>query len=216
MAVPNPAVGQLVKFTQSFYARNQLFQNSFAYRVSNVVGGGISVAQMAQGWQTSIEANIPFFLSNEVLLAGTRCEVFALTSKRVVQSSFYRGVGAAGAALPTIVASQAALVVGKATGFAGAGARGRIFWGPLNKGDLIADGEIDPAFEAALVAELNLHYLSFTFTYGITSAAFIAVLLKKGALALPWIATDLTEYIQTGRIGTIKKRGDYGRTNPRP
>jgi hypothetical protein len=212
MPPPTPAVGQVMLFSveSSHSPSSQIGLNGCHFRVSAVTGGGLDVQQLAVQFLANIQADWPAVNDSTVTLDCVKSFLLDSTTGKVLQSGIALDNATVGTHVAGIAPSQVAPVVNKGTGLAGRKYRGRCYFPFMTVAYLTSTGELTAAGQVALQA----YYAGFISTQvlaaGGSSTTLVPVL--KGA-ALPLAPTDIVSRLVTGKLGTQRRRGDYGRVN---
>jgi hypothetical protein len=107
---------------------------------------------------------------------------------------------------------QAAPVITKTSSRAGRSGRGRCYHPFPNVDQLTFLAEMKSTYVTALNTAYNNFVTATTAGTPPNTATFVPVLLHRNPL--PLTSTPITLLVASGMLGTQKRRGDYGRTNP--
>lgn len=214
-APPNPTTGDLLKFRATAFTGQQRGECGCWFRVETVSGGGIGIVDLANLWQAVCDAQWPTILCPAAQGDTSIVELFNAATGRVTQSaegSSTRPFGTVGTAQ---CPSQVAAVVKKVTGFAGRAFRGRVFF-PFVPDDFIDfHGELEAAAALTYGVAYQAMFGPQAFTVGPATCLLTPVIVHTVTLTnpLPLNAVDIIAGQVTGKLGTQRKRGDYGIPN---
>lgn len=212
MSIPNPAVNDVLKMTVvSFHTpSSQQGQNTCYYQVTAVLGGGLTVQQIASTFLTSLTGAWRTPNASNVLLGGVIADYMVTATGKVQQSAIARDGATVGLNGATIAPSQSAPVVKKLTGLAGRSKRGRCYFPFLPLAYIDANGELTNAGVTALQSWYSSWIDTQVLAVGAVQTTMVPVLTHKSA---PLVPIPITATQVTGKVGTQKRRGDYGRAN---
>jgi hypothetical protein len=180
------------------------------FKVTLIVGVGLSLQEIADSFLTIFQASWTGLIDATSFISGVQAELLVAATGKVIQSAqavdnVTGGTGGGGA-----VPSQVAAVVRKITGFAGRKHRGRIFAPFLAFSFLQANGELTAGSVASFTAATQNVFGNQNMLMGLRETDLQATLQHKGA---PITTDDVVDFQCTGKLGTQRRRGDYGRTN---
>jgi hypothetical protein len=213
MAIPSPAVGQYVRcIVESFHSpSSQIGMNRVDFVVESVVGGGLTIGQIASQMLAVVQGVFPAANATTVFLSGVVSELLTTATGKVAQTGQAIDNITVGSAGVGVAPSQVAPVLKKFTGLAGRKNRGRSYFPFLFTGFLQANGELTGAGLTALTTYYSAIFQAQTLVVGGATTVLVPVLLGK---AVPLVGIDLTSIQMSGLLGTQRRRGDYGRQNP--
>lgn len=212
---PNVANGDYLKLTAQAYTLNQIAQVSCHFKVSNAIGLSVSVQDIANAWVLVTDGQWPQILAAAARADDARVELLSPATGKVLQSA----IGISNQAVGTVPGSQSptqvSAVVSKETGFAGQANRGRVYFPFVPQGFLTADGEMTVAAQTLYGITFDTFFPSFVYGVGGNTAQLSPVILHTPGTAhpLPLSSLDILSRSSTGRFGTQKRRGDYGKPN---
>lgn len=214
MAAPNLALGDILRIRATASVNGQTAIWGCDERVSSVVGASVSIQQAADAVAAIFDAEIPATVADPVLVGSPIVELVSPLTGVVLQSALGNTAGPAGSGGANLVPMQAAAIVQKKTGLAGPRMRGRMYWPFLPAGAITSGGRLSAAFQLVLAAAVGNMFAAQTFTVGAASASVAPIVLHRYiAPAIPTYQ-DITSFAFTYKIGTQRRRGDYGKPNP--
>lgn len=213
---PPPVVGDYLKLTARAWTIGQIGQVSCHYKVTAVAGGGVSVQGIADSFAVITDTQWPFILCPEAVSDAPFVELLSLGTGKVQQSAIGVHTPAIGVVGTDQCPTQVAAVVKKVTGFAGQAYRGRLYFPFVPRDHVTADGELSAAGVTAYQGTAVAMFQAFVATQGLSSTSLTPYLLHTPgpAFPLPLVGVEIFNFLVTGRLGTQKRRGDYGRLNP--
>jgi hypothetical protein len=205
----------LLKFTATAIVGKQLGEITCHQRVTAVVAGGISLQQMADLLVVLSDGNWPSKLAPQATAGDVYMELLVRATGKVSQSAVGVSARPFGIGGVSMAPTQAAAVVKKITGLAGRAFRGRVFVPFIPDSFLTTGGELSAGVSAAYATFVALLFGPQTFTVGGSSTTVAPVLVHQPSVAypLPLADQDVTAFVGTGKIGTQRRRGDYGQAN---
>ncbi len=213
MAVPNIVTGDFVRVRATAFLNGQVAVWGCDQRVAGMVAGGVSIVDFANLVVTIFDTQVPPTIANAAIATDAVVELLDGATGRVLQSALGfsgRPVGTGGA---NAMATQVAGVVRKLTGLAGPSKRGRMYWPFLPTAAVDANGEWTAGSQAAIAVATANMFGAQTYTAGASSISTVPCLLKSDPLPHAVTAFDITSFEPSAKLGTQKKRGDYGRAN---
>lgn len=214
MAAPNVATGDLLRVRATAYIGGQTAVWGCDYRVASTAGVGLDLQAVADDWAGDMDVQLLPSLGNDVVVGNPIVELVSPVTGRVLQSTIGVSANPNGTGGADTIPKQAAVVVRKATGLAGPSNRGRMYWPFVPSAYLLSDGTMDPASSAALLAIAATVFGVRTVTVGANSNQMLPILVHR--YTVPSVPTyqDILGFLGATKIGTQKKRGDYGKPNP--
>lgn len=88
-----------------------------------------------------------------------------------------------------------------------------MYWPFLPAAGLTPSGELGATLAADIQLAVDAMFTTQTYTVGASSITTVPVILKSGRLPHAAVITDVNVFFATGKLGTIKARGDYGKPN---
>lgn len=213
MPPPNPTIAKVIKITTVARLNGQSGEMTSAVQVSGIVGSGVSLTTIAGKILTNYQTAFPNMHASQVVLNGVSCELLTSPTGRVAQSVIVTDNVTTGLIVGDTAPSQVAVVVRKVTGFAGRAERGRLFVPFVPDDKLDANGELIPPFGAVLAGLCTIIFGPDNATVGPDTTSWIPVLLHKTPRLTPISFTLLDGFAGTERLGTQRRRGDYGKLN---
>lgn len=214
MAVPLPVVGDIIRVRLTASINGQTAVWGTDQKVSAVAGAGITLPALANKIGTASDTFVPASLANTVLVGSPIVELVDPLTGVVTQSALGTSSHPFGSGGATCAPTQAAAVVQKLTGLAGPSNRGRMFWPFLPTAFISTAGRINSTGRTDVKTAADTMFLTATYTVGADSVTLSPILLHRTALGGPASYEDLTGFFVSTKLGTQKRRGDYGRTNP--
>lgn len=214
MAVPNPAAGQFLKVRATASIGGQTAVWGSDFRISSIGGAGLTLEDMADFVGTIFDGELPPTLANTVAVGRPILELIAPLTGVVLQSflgvsSFPVGTGGA-----TCAPKQVAAIVQKVSGLAGPSNRGRMYWPFLSTTFLNTDGTISGAGRTAITTAAINCFFTLTPTVGADSVNLEPVITTRQPVGVPVEYIEIIGLVTSTKLGTQKKRGDYGKPNP--
>lgn len=214
MAVPNVTLGDLLRIRATAYMNGQTAVWGSDVRVASSVGVGLTLPQFAAALTTIFDAEIPDTIADDATVSDLIVELLVPTTGQVAQSALgisTRPVGTGGA---TAVPTQAAAIVRKITGLAGPSHRGRMYWPFLTSDMMETNGEITAAAKTAITLASISMFGPNTLTSGANSVTLNPILIHRGVGPVVVTYDDIITFLTGPKIGTQRRRGDYGKPNP--
>jgi hypothetical protein len=214
MAIPNVAVGDLLRIRATAVLNGQTAVWGTDMRCSAVGGASLSVPALADQVAVLFDTNIPPTIGNQARVGSPIVELISVLTGRVLQSANGTSLIPHGTGGVTTAPTQAAAIVQKLTGLAGPRNRGRLYWPFLPTAFLQATGQISNGGRIAIIAAAISCWVSQTFSVGGDNVTVDPVLIHR--YVVPAIPTyqPIVTFLMSLKIGTQKKRGDYGQPNP--
>jgi len=213
MPAPNITTGDVLRFRATANLNGQIAVWGCDQRVASVVAGGISVPDLAQLLIAVFDVEVPPTMGATATGGDCIVELLDPATGRVLQSSLGLSADPAGTGGADTVPTQVAAVVAKKTGLAGPGKRGRLFWPFLPASGITPTGELGLALKGDIEAACAAMFSTQTYTVGPSSITTVPVLIKSDPLPHALLLTDISVFEATGKLGTQKRRGDYGKPN---
>jgi len=209
------AVADLVKVTMNVLQKDQVGVMDFAYRVTAVAGTSLTPQALADNRRDMVTGLFGDLFPENCLFNGLAVSVIDPDTGRVLSSvkaldNVTEGTDATGA-----VPANVAGVIRKVTSFPGPANRGRVYWPFLPVGALTDEGEWSLVAMADEVLFLNLAFGGGVIGAGGNTVTLQQVLIHRPPGPLPQVLTitDVDSFQGSGKLGTQKRRGDYGRPN---
>jgi len=190
--------------------------NTYCYRVNAVTGGGVQDQDFCSDFDTLFMS--PFYQALQpptVEYRGTQ----AYLIHRLAGGLPNPVISLAGAHVGTHgtgpMPRNAAVIMKYATALRGPGGRGRLYL-PFVDGDYVADNGRPTAALGVIVNSVCstlLTPITITRTTNTATLSWVLAHRKKGT---PFAANEILTAQLSDRIGTMKKRGDYGKANTSP
>jgi len=209
-----PQVGDIVQVVQVFTTKDQIAENTMHYIVSGVTAGGAPLSQYASDFSAQWAGVAAALLPIQATYYG--CKVRNLVNPATMSARLANPtVGTvAGGMLP----KQVAPVLSFFTSLSGSKNRGRIYLPFAPTTFATADGQLTNA--ARLLYEVRLLSIApLTITVGIgPGTATLSLVIRHGHGPIPnpvppgTVTSVATQVVQL-KLGTQRKRGDYGRIN---
>jgi hypothetical protein len=210
---PNPTIGKVIKVTTVARINGQSGEMTSAVQVSTIVGSGVSLTVIAGKFLANYQTAIANMNATQVVLNGVVCELLNSVTGRVSQSVILTDNVTTGLVAGDTAPTQVAVIVRKVTGFAGRSERGRLFVPFVPDDKLNANGELIPPFGAVCAGLCNIIFGPDSITVGPDTTSWIPVLLHKTPPLTPISFTLIDSFSGTERLGTQRRRGDYGKLN---
>lgn len=216
MAVPNLNVGDTLRLRATAHSNGQTAYWGCGQVVTSITGVGLSVPQLANAIAPIWDPLIAPRLCSLAQVTDPLVELFDPITRKTLQSAYGasgRPMGTAGGlAIPT----QVCAVVTKLTGLSGRKQRGRLYWPFLADQQLTAGGLLLAAEAIQFTSTSGTMFGSQTWAVGVDSVTLSAVLFHIGKVVPipPVTITTLQAFHCSGRLGTQRRRGDYGQPNP--
>jgi hypothetical protein len=183
------------------------------FRVASATEGSVTCLGVANSRLDSLQADWQAANSSEVILAGVKVSRLNKTSGRVDATGIVSPPTPFTGEIPGgIVPSQVAIVIRKMTAVVGRGGRGRVYFPFVSTTLVTTSGELDPEALGNVQAFAQNLIMYTGFTEGGISCTLEPILLHREPLPLTW--TVIEEQSLSSRLGTQRRRGDYGRPNP--
>lgn len=211
MAIPSPAINQLIRASFVSYLDSQIGLMSSAWRIAALGGAGLTLQAMCGNLLTIGTIAWANVQSPVTILSGVLMELIDPVTGVVLQSAKSLDGITAGSVGTDCAPKQAAAIIQKRTGLAGRKNRGRAYFPFIPADFLLANGELTGAARVTYGVSAVILLGDQVLTFGGNSVTMKAALFHKG---VPVTTTDITGYVVGPKIGTQKRRGDYGRTNP--
>lgn len=205
-------VDDLLRLTATALANRQQAQVTCHFRVSSVAGASLTVKEVADAWQAICDSAWPGVLAPTSFGGNCLVERVLVTGGAVAEYAEGVSTFPPGTVGTSHVPTQVAPIIKKFTGVAGPKHRGRVFM-PFMPADFMTDaGELDPVGGTA---------------YGLWHATVFARPMTLGTLPDQVVLTpvlfhrhptastteDIALFTVSPKIGTQKRRGDYGTPN---
>jgi len=211
----NAVLGDLFLLAGRVSLNNQIGEIRCHMVVTGVGGASLSTQDIATGFAQTCDMTLPGQMPTQVTVDEPIAEKISLISGKVVESA--RGLSAfpvglvAGGCVPT----QVAAVVTKRSGVAGRAYRGRLYWPFLPDAFTDAQGELTAIAAANVEAATQALFNPFTITLGPNSVSFIPVIVHAVTddNPLPLTYQPVILFSCSLRLGTQRRRGDYGALN---
>jgi len=213
MPAPNITTGDVLRFRATANLNGQIAVWGCDQRVASVVAGGISVQDLAQLLIAVFDVQVPPTMGATATGGDCIVELLSSTTSRVLQSALGLSADPAGTGGADTVPTQVAAVVAKKTGLAGPSNRGRMYWPFLPASGITPTGELGLALKGDIETACDAMFGTQTFTVGPSSITTVPILLKSLRLPHAPGITDVSVFEATGKLGTQKRRGDYGKPN---
>lgn len=172
--------------------------------------GGLSIIQAATAVQAVADAILPPTIGNDAVVTDVILEKLSSATGVVQLSTVGVGARPVGTGGANSVPDQVAPVVQKFTGLAGPRNRGRVYWPFIPTASLSADGELSGAAAVALTAAAGNLFGGQSFTVGGASITVVPHLFHRTPI---FGTTEILAFFCVGKLGTQKRRGDYGKLN---
>jgi len=207
-----PIVGDFLQIRTTSRAEEQISQNVLHYAVESIVGAGLTLLQIADGFSTSVSALyrawMPIFAAYEGL------SVQNLTPPITDPRESANGAGA-GTGTGSLLPRQASGLVSTSTGFGGRANRGRIYVGFMAEQHLAPEGDLKPA--GITVLQNVADGLGPTKIITLGGSVVTLRLTVRHPNTLPPVVvpqwTPVTAVTAQGRVATQRRRGDFGPAN---
>jgi hypothetical protein len=200
------AVGQHVRVTAETTIGVQTCLMDMFYRVSAIAGTSCTDQQFADYISPILGVPIKNLLPTAANFWGVRVQITAPTLAPGVFSVSGSGAGSYGAG---VVPTQVGAVITKYSALAGRKGRGRIYFGPHATGQLTGTGGIS----AGTLTLLGTLAATFVGTMTPGSGGNTATLFAEIYHRATQTGSDITTFLPSGKFGTQRRRGDYGRPN---
>lgn len=212
-----PQVGDIVELRHVYTCQAQIGENIVHYKVGAITGGGATLIEASSGFGFLLTTTAPPCMPSIAAYYGTSAKnlVDPATS---AQSSVFNTVGTLSA---SVSPKQVAVVLSLTSSLAGPKNRGRNYFPFFSAGLIAANGQLSAAGLALFNTLLSngmplIHVIDDgagnTTTYG-------KVILHPGPLTVPVDparSTLVTFQTTQSKLGTQRRRGDYGRVNVTP
>jgi len=207
-----PIVGDLLQIRVSCRAAEQLSLNVLHYAVEAVVGGGLTLLQLADTFSTSVSGQYRNWMPVSAAYEGVTVQNVTPPITDPRESALGAGAGTSpGKLLPR----QASGLISTLTGFGGRPNRGRVYVGLLVDSLTDANGNLLGAGTAQLQTLADALGPLKVLTVGGTSTSLRLTVRHPNTLP-PVVQpqfTPVTALVAQGKIATQRRRGDYGSPN---
>jgi hypothetical protein len=206
-----PIVNDILQNRVDCRAGNQLSQNVLHYRVIGVVGGGLSLQQMA----TQAVAALGTVYRPWMPILAVFDQVSFQNLMPPATVPFVTGSGLAGTAIGNLVPKQVSGLIHSSTGLAGRSQRGRNYIGFLSDTFTTGAGELSGAGFALLTNIAAAIGPFVTYTLGALSTTLQLIVRHPDLLGPPILpnGTNCISYSAESGLATQRRRGDFGRSN---
>ncbi len=190
--------------------------NTIHYQVTTTVGAGCTQFQMASALDTIAAPLMKLLLSSTVQYRGVTVQkVFPLPRVVAESATGFTGTGSGAA---TQVSPQVAGLISVRTGLAGRQFRGRLYAPFLGTGSIGANGSPTAPYVTALQNFANAMFANFTAGGVGNTATMTPVIYHPRGYGDPPLhkneVTAVTNVTASTLAATIRRRGNFGRSNP--
>jgi hypothetical protein len=209
-----PIVGDVLSVTHVWTCQNQIAENTLHYLVSGITNGGATITETADKFGRAAAV-----VTNDILptIASYHgCMVRNLVTPQTRTAKVPNiALGVVG---PTVVPKQVSAIFSLYTALGGVKNRGRIYIPFLPLSFASSAGALSAAGLAAYILAVgNLCPLGFVVD-GVGGTMTLSLVIRHGhgQIAFPVPAGTVTvvnEVVIQNKLGTQRKRGDYGRIN---
>lgn len=215
MPIPHLAVGDILKLTARAVSNQQTAQIDCHFRVSAIAGLSVSVQDVANEWVTLTDAQWPSVLAPTAFGDRVTVELFNSATGKVLISADGATTIPVGTVGTAQAPTQASAVVTKNTGYAGQAFRGRCYVPFVPMSFLTPAGEFNAAARAAYGPFVTLLFGTQSFGVLPNTASLTPVIVHRPGVKfpLPLQTVDILNFIFTDKVGTQRRRGDYGIPN---
>lgn len=211
MTPPPLALGQRLRITVGFYANGQLGEMTEDYQVTSYTTPP-PIQLVGDDFLTAVQANCPAVMPTAVTISGVIVEAYDSSNVKVSQSFVAPDNVTVGTLATNLLPTQVAAVFTKVTGYAGRSMRGRLYWPFLGASQVTAVGELTGAAATAISTAVNDTFTSPALAGGGNVVSLTSMLFHRKT---PLAMTEINFHNVTGKLGTQRRRGDYGRANNR-
>lgn len=213
MPPPNTAMGDIFVTVHPQHFVDQVGEVTIAWAVTNVTGTGDTyqdvIDTLDNQWKNSGLVNLA---STSVTFRPSRLYVMDPTTGLASQIAVTGNANVNGTDTFGCTPSQAAPVIKKLTAKAGRSGRGRMFHPFVCKDQLSFNGEMTSGYVTLLTAGYQGAFATLNSGTAPNAQTSNPVLLHRAPLPLTY--DTISTLVASGLLGTQKRRGDYGRTNP--
>lgn len=206
MASYKPAVGEVIRCSVYATAANQIGINSIHYRVSSVTTGGATLDAIADDFNTQMKTIWRAIMSSSALYLGVKVATIGVAGPPIPAIWSDEGFGTDGA---TLLPTQSSGILSLYTEVGGPAGRGRLYL-PFPSTAALENDDTPTALYRSNMNDIgDAILLGFTGSGGGGSCVLQPVIYHRATNT----ATLITGYFSNDRFGTMRKRGQYGKTN---
>jgi hypothetical protein len=213
MPPANTAMGDVFLAVYPQHTNNQVGEVTVNWTVASTTGTGATwndvVDLLDNQWKSS---GLRAIASDTVTFRPTRVYVLDPVTGLATIIAVTANGNVLGSSTLGICPTQCSAVVAKRTSVAGRRGRGRLFHPFLLINMMSIDGQLLNSPANAITAAYNTAMIGVGVGGPPNTATVVPVLLHRDPLPLTF--DPITDYLCSPLIGTQKRRGDYGRTNP--
>jgi len=207
-----PAVGDLIQVRLQYRAGSQLAINVLNYRVSVLVGGGMTLQQIADYFDGSLSGPLIAWLPT----VANYESVSVQNMQPPITVPYESGLSAApGSVVGGVTPRQASGLISTKTALGGRSNRGRVYVGFVPKASVDADGELTGGATANLQAIADAIGPTAPASLGAQSTTLILQVRHPNTVGPPPLpsSTEVVSLAASAGIATQRRRGDFGSPN---
>lgn len=209
----NPLPNQYVKLATVAEVNGQAGLMTSWLVIQSVTGVGATTQEFADWCVSQYSIVFPAMHAIQAVLAGAVAELYDPVSNFVLQSATSLNGVVIGANAGGLIPTQVAPLVAKQTGFAGRRFRGRVYVPFVAESQLDSNGELLAGQKAILAGGVNAIFGTQTVVGAGGTSLCSPILVHKAAHLAPLSSVFILAFVATGKLGTQRRRGDYGQKN---
>lgn len=210
----NPQTGDVIQVTYVWTCQNQIAENTVHFSISSATGGGLNISDIAAYFAGLLTVSGPTVLPSIASFYGVK--VRNLSIPQSITEAI--AMAAPGTVSASVLPKQVCGVCSFYSALAGPRNRGRLYlpFLPISFGS--SSGQMSVAGKGAwsLVVADMAPYNAVLAAAGATTTLLLVIRHGRGGIIVPTPAgtfTTVSSRQVQGKLGTQRKRGDYGRTN---
>jgi len=189
--------------------------NSYNWEVITVSGGTVTDQQFSDSFDLLVAGDYKQMMPTSCTYHGTQTYFMRRTGFLPAPVKTITNTGAGVTGTDPVPRSSAAIMK-YSTLVRGPGGRGRVYLPFISTQYMTALGLPNATLNTKIDALAALLLPALTLTTGGSSATLVWSLLTRGVPPAPPTAHQLMNAESAGKMGTMRKRGDYGRANASP
>jgi len=209
-----PIVGDVLQVTHVWTCQNQIAENTLHYVVTAVGGGGVTINDIAGDFALNMSTEAPPLLPSIASYYGAMCRNLVAPQTR----DFKISIPTPGTVSASVIPKQVCPIISFFTPVGGPANRGRIYLPFMPISFASSAGQLSAGGRAAYLAALPGICPPNVTVVAAAQSTTLQLVIRHGRGQIPFPVpaaswTGVNGRVIQSKLGTQRKRGDYGRTN---